>query len=85
MTPPPATASSHGTTLDSVFAQYRNITLQVGLAAGVPVLDTWGLFKGDGGAVDGQMFSDGVHLSAKGNAALYKGVRSAIAQIWPEF
>ncbi|KAJ3286750.1 isoamyl acetate-hydrolyzing esterase [Rhizoclosmatium sp. JEL0117] len=75
---------------------YRNAVVQVGReaketwGADLVLVDTWKEFLGERSEVEygmeevADLLSDGLHLAAKGNQLLAKGVLKAIAENWPE-
>ncbi|KAI8926900.1 SGNH hydrolase-type esterase domain-containing protein [Entophlyctis helioformis] len=108
ITPPPlheadwaAYRKSQGGVLDrrnSFARQYRDASIRVATALGVPYIDTWTVFLGSdladriaataelSAADDAKivaLFEDGLHFSAQGNALLYKAVKQLVKREWP--
>ncbi|KNC99485.1 hypothetical protein, variant [Spizellomyces punctatus DAOM BR117] len=86
ITPPPP--GSDPDTIHETMNDFRNAMLELSIATGTPVLDTWKVFLGPDARYDGSVMSkylaDGVHLNKDGNVALYEGLTAFLKEHWPE-
>ncbi|KAJ3046408.1 hypothetical protein HK097_000885 [Rhizophlyctis rosea] len=68
---------------------YAQAAIEVGAETNTPVVDTWKAFFGGNGEWDeradqASWFYDGLHPSTEGSQVLWKAVRKAIVENWPE-
>ncbi|RKP01948.1 hypothetical protein CXG81DRAFT_25368 [Caulochytrium protostelioides] len=67
--------------------QYRDACIDVANATGSLVLDTWTLFFGPEAVYDidvcARLLSDGLHLSAEGNARVGQALLDLVLKTWP--
>ncbi|ETW02956.1 hypothetical protein H310_05398 [Aphanomyces invadans] len=80
ITPPPVSDSNPFGRENDVTGRYAAATVAVGNELAVPVLDVWALFQ----AEKDSYLSDGLHLNAKGNFAVYTALTKHIAHHWPD-
>ncbi|KAF0691572.1 Aste57867_17240 [Aphanomyces stellatus] len=81
LTPPAISNSRTCGRTNAMAGEYAAACRAVGTNEHVPVIDLWTRTQG---AECDSFFSDGLHLSAKGNVVVYEALTEAIATRWPE-